>query len=67
MAWIQLHGQEQAAEEKIRDFCKAQIAHFKTSKHIWFVDEFPITVTGKLHKIRMREIAIQKLGETPAP
>lgn len=62
MAWIQLHQNEQCNEDEIRDYCKDQIAHFKIPKYIWFVDEFPMTVTGKLQKYRMREIAMQKLG-----
>jgi fatty-acyl-CoA synthase len=62
MAWIQLHQNEQCSEDEIRDYCKDQIAHFKIPKYIWFVDEFPMTVTGKLQKYRMREIAAQKLG-----
>jgi fatty-acyl-CoA synthase len=61
MAWIQLHAGETATEEEIRAFCKDQIAHFKIPKHIWFVEEFPMTVTGKLQKFRMREIALEKI------
>jgi fatty-acyl-CoA synthase len=61
MAWIQLHAGATTTEDEIRDFCKDQIAHFKIPKHIWFVDEFPMTVTGKLQKFRMREIALEKL------
>ena len=62
MAWIQLHQNEQCSEDEIRDYCKDQIAHYKIPKYIWFVDEFPMTVTGKLQKYRMREIAMEKLG-----
>ena len=47
---------------EIRDFCKDRVAHFKVPKYIWFVDDFPMTVTGKLQKFRMRDIAIEKLG-----
>ena len=61
MAWIQLHEDVTATEAEIRAFCKDRIAHFKIPKYIWFVDEFPMTVTGKLQKFRMREIAIEKL------
>ena len=62
MAWIQLHAGEQASEEEMREYCKQQIAHFKIPKHIWFVKDFPMTVTGKLQKFRMREIALEKLN-----
>ena len=62
MAWIQLHEDTTATEEEIREFCKDRIAHFKIPKYIWFVDEFPMTVTGKLQKFRMREIALEQLN-----
>jgi len=39
----------------------SRIAHFKIPRYIWFVDEFPTTVTGKLQKFRMREIAIGRM------
>jgi len=61
MAWVQLHAGEKATEQEIRDYCKGKIAHFKIPQHIWFVDEFPMTVTGKLQKFRMRELALEKL------
>ena len=61
MAWLQLHGGESATEEEMREFCKGQIAHFKIPKYIWFVDEFPMTVTGKLQKFRMREMALEQM------
>ncbi len=63
MAWIQLHAGETATEEELKTFCKGKIAHFKIPEYIWFVDEFPMTVTGKLQKFRMREIAMSKLKE----
>jgi len=61
MAWVQLHADESATAEELREYCKGKIAHYKVPKHIWFVQEFPMTVTGKLQKFRMREIAAQKL------
>jgi len=61
MAWVQLHAGEHATEDEIRDFCKGKIAHFKIPQQVWFVDEFPMTVTGKLQKFRMREQALEKL------
>jgi fatty-acyl-CoA synthase len=63
MAWIQLHADSTATEAEIREFCQDRIAHFKIPKYIWFVDEFPTTVTGKLQKFRMREIAAARLGQ----
>jgi fatty-acyl-CoA synthase len=60
-AWIKLRSGESADEEEIRDFCKGQIAHFKIPRYIRFVDEFPMTVTGKVQKFIMREKMIEKL------
>jgi len=62
MAWVQLHEGAQLSEQALRDFCKGNIAHFKIPKYVWFVDEFPMTVTGKLQKFRMREIAVERLA-----
>jgi len=64
VAWIQLHAGETATEEEIRDYCKEQLAHFKIPKHIRFVEEFPMTVTGKLQKYRMREIVLEEMEKT---
>jgi fatty-acyl-CoA synthase len=61
MAWIKLRARETAAEQEIRDFCRGSLAHFKIPRYIWFVEKFPMTVTGKLQKFRMREIAIEKM------
>jgi len=63
MAWVQLHAGETAGEEEIRQYCGSSLAHFKVPRFIWFVDEFPTTVTGKLQKFRMREIALERLKE----
>ena len=63
MAWIRLHPGEVATEEEIREFCRGKIAHYKIPNLIWFVEEFPVTVTGKLQKFRMREMAIEKMKE----
>ena len=62
MAWVQLHVGESLSETELRNFCKGNIAHFKIPKYIWFVDGFPMTVTGKLQKFRMREIAMEKFA-----
>jgi len=62
MAWVQLKSGESAGEDEIRDYCKGRIAHYKVPRYIWFVDEFPMTVTGKLQKFRMREMALEKLN-----
>jgi fatty-acyl-CoA synthase len=62
MAWIMLKPGQQTTGEEIKDFCRDQIAHYKVPHYIKFVSEFPMTVTGKIQKFRMRELAIQELG-----
>jgi fatty-acyl-CoA synthase len=62
MAWVQLRAGQAATEDEFKEFCKGQIAHFKIPKYVWFVAEFPTTVTGKLQKFRMQEIAREKLN-----
>ena len=64
MAWIQLRAGETATAEEIRAYCDGRIAHYKIPRYIRFVDQFPMTVTGKLQKYRMREIAAAALQST---
>ncbi|MGP0076032.1 MAG: AMP-binding protein [Bryobacteraceae bacterium] len=59
-AWIRL--KEPAREEEIREFCRGRIAHFKVPQYIRFVDAFPMTVTGKVQKFRIREMEIRDRG-----
>lgn len=61
-AWIKLRAGAVAEAEEFRDFCRANLAHFKTPRYIKFVDAFPTTVTGKIQKFRIREQAIIDLG-----
>jgi len=62
MAWVVLKPGETADAEEIRDFCKGKIAHYKIPRYIKMASEFPMTVTGKIQKFRMREMAIEELG-----
>jgi fatty-acyl-CoA synthase len=61
-AWIIVKEGESVSEEEIREFCRGQIAHFKIPRYIRFVDAFPMTITGKIQKYRMREIMAEELG-----
>jgi fatty-acyl-CoA synthase len=61
-AWVKLRPGMTANEEEIRAFCRDQIAHYKVPRYIKFVDEFPMTVTGKIQKFIMRERTIDELG-----
>ncbi|KVV48284.1 AMP-binding protein [Burkholderia territorii] len=60
-AWIVLRAGEQMTEDDVRAFCNGQIAHYKIPRYIRFVDELPMTVTGKVQKFVMRERMIEEL------
>lgn len=62
VAWVKLHPGHQATAEELQAWCKSRIAHYKVPRHIRFVDEFPMTVTGKVQKFRMREISVAELA-----
>ena len=62
MAWIKVRDGKTLTEEELTNFCKGQIAHYKVPKYWKFVDEFPMTISGKVRKIEMREISIKELG-----
>lgn len=61
-AWIELKEGEKLTEQEVKDFCRGKIAHYKIPHYIMFVKEFPMTVTGKIRKVAMREISVKKLG-----
>jgi len=63
-AWVRLRDGETAVTEEIRAFCAGQIAHYKIPRHVKFVDEFPMTVTGKIQKFAMRDEMIRELSLT---
>lgn len=65
MAWIKPKEGITITEEEIRAFCKDRIAHYKVPKYWKFVDEFPMTISGKIRKVEMREIAARELGLEP--
>ncbi|HSG96233.1 MAG TPA: AMP-binding protein, partial [Afifellaceae bacterium] len=60
-AWIKLKEGEEASEDDIRSFCEGKLAHFKIPRYIRFVTDFPMTVTGKVQKYKMREIMTKEL------
>jgi fatty-acyl-CoA synthase len=61
-AWVKLRDGGSASEDEIRDFCRRSIAHYKVPRYVRFVDDFPMTVTGKAQKFLMRETMIRELG-----
>lgn len=62
MAWVKLKEAETCTSDEIKDFCKGQIAHYKVPRYVKFTEEFPMTVTGKIRKVEMREVSIRELG-----
>ncbi|AWM04087.1 AMP-binding protein [Bradyrhizobium amphicarpaeae] len=65
-AWIRVRPGETLTAEEVRAFCDGQIAHNKIPRYVEFVDEFPMTVTGKIQKFVMRDAVEQRLGLTAA-
>ncbi|HYH48398.1 MAG TPA: AMP-binding protein [Acidimicrobiia bacterium] len=67
MAWVKVREGATLTEDILEAFCKGKIAHYKVPRYIKFTDEFPMTVTGKIQKFKMREQAVAELGlETAA-
>ena len=62
MAWVRLRDGKSVTADELKAFCKANLAYFKVPHYWKFVDSFPITVTGKIQKYKMREISIEELG-----
>ena len=62
MAWVMLRPDANATTDEIRDYCRGRIAHYKVPRYVKIADEFPMTVTGKIQKFRMREMAVEELG-----
>jgi fatty-acyl-CoA synthase len=62
MAWVQLREGAGASEDDLKGFCKGKIAHYKVPRYVKLVDEFPMTITGKVQKFKMREASIEELG-----
>jgi fatty-acyl-CoA synthase len=62
MAWVKPKEGMTLTEQDIKDFCKGRIAHYKVPRYVKFVDDYPMTVTGKVRKVEMREQSINELG-----
>jgi fatty-acyl-CoA synthase len=60
-AWIQLRDGQTATAEEIRDYCSGQISHYKIPRYVRFVDEYPMTVTGKIRKVEMSAMMAEEL------
>jgi fatty-acyl-CoA synthase len=62
-AWIRIRdGAEPLDAERVREFCAGKLAHFKIPRYVLVVDDFPMTVTGKIRKVEMRERSVELLN-----
>jgi fatty-acyl-CoA synthase len=61
-AWVRLREGQAVTGDELREWCRGRIATFKIPRHWMFVDEFPMTVTGKVQKFKMREVSVAELG-----
>jgi fatty-acyl-CoA synthase len=62
MAWVKLREGARVSEDDLTGYCKGRIATYKIPRYWKFVDSFPMTVTGKIQKFKMRETAVEELG-----
>ena len=64
MAWVRLRpGAPELTAEAVRAFCDGKFAHYKIPRYVHLVDAFPMTVTGKIRKVEMREESVRLLAE----
>jgi fatty-acyl-CoA synthase len=61
-AWVIAHPDAVLDEDAVREHCRGRLAHFKVPRYVIFVDEFPMTITGKVQKFKMREASVERLG-----
>jgi fatty-acyl-CoA synthase len=61
-AWVTLKEGQSVTDEEVREHCRGRLAHYKVPRYVLFVDEFPMTVTGKIQKFKMREESVRRLG-----
>jgi fatty-acyl-CoA synthase len=61
-AWVRLRDGQSLTIEELRGFCQGKIAHYKVPRYLKLADDFPMTVTGKIRKVEMREISVRELG-----
>jgi fatty-acyl-CoA synthase len=61
-AWVIARPGADIDEDAVREYCRGRLAHFKVPRYVIFADEFPMTVTGKVQKFKMRETSVERLG-----
>jgi fatty-acyl-CoA synthase len=62
LAWVQLREGAEVTEDEIKEFCRGTIAHYKVPRYVRVIDEFPMTVTGKIQKYKLRDLGVEELG-----
>jgi len=61
-AWVMAENGYSLTEEEVKEFCRGKIAHYKIPRYVMFVSEFPMSISGKIQKFKMREASIKALG-----
>ncbi len=61
-AWVKLRPGSELTGDEVRAYCTGKIAHYKVPRYVRFTGEFPMTVTGKVQKFKMRETSVSELG-----
>ena len=61
-AWVIARPDAELDEDTVRAYCRERMAHFKVPRYVIFVDEFPMTITGKVQKFKMRDASVERLG-----
>ncbi|MGG4454989.1 AMP-binding protein [Brevibacillus porteri] len=64
LACIRVKPHETLTEDEVRDYCEGKIAHYKIPRYIQFVDEYPMTASGKIQKFKLRELALELFGQS---
>jgi fatty-acyl-CoA synthase len=62
MAWVKLRPDATCDGDQLREYCRGKIAHFKVPRYVRIVDEYPMTITGKVQKFKMRQMAAQEIA-----
>jgi len=60
--WVRLRDGQTLTLDELREYCQGRIAHYEVRRYLEIVDEFPMTVTGKIRKVEMRERSVERLG-----
>jgi fatty-acyl-CoA synthase len=61
-AWVRLTADSTLTGDELREWCKGKLAHYKIPRYVRISDDFPMTITGKVQKFKMREVSVDELG-----